>query len=283
MPVNSTFMSETRYLSPTEIFEVVSELCDYGLEEVRLTGGEPLMRRELSEIIELIGSLPLKKIGITTNGVMLLKHLEHFKINRVQYLNISLDSLHVERFQKITHGNQLNRVLESIQRAKEMGFSIKLNMVVMKGVNDSEILDFIEFSKLHQIEVRFLELMRIGYACESQTDQFISAQEMLQTIKSKYTLVSQSTTNDSTSFNFATLCGANFGFIASESQAFCGQCSRWRLSADGIMRACLFKDDGLVIRHKSALEREAIYHQLLEMKPKLRPAAVNHQMNTIGG
>lgn len=283
MPLDTKFMSEERYLSANEIFEVVEELCGFGLEEVRLTGGEPLMRRSLPEIVERLSTLPLKKLGLTTNGVMLEGHLEHIKKHGVHHLNISLDSLRSERFQKITHGNHLPRVISAIHKAKELGFAIKLNMVVMKGINDDEVLDFIDFSKRNQIEVRFLELMRVGYACESQADQFISAKDLLKVIQNHYTIKPQVMTADSTSFNYSTECGARFGFIASESQAFCGQCSRWRLSADGIMRACLFKDDGLDIRGKSATHRELLYYQLLEMKPKLRPSAVFHQMNTIGG
>jgi cyclic pyranopterin phosphate synthase len=283
MPVDSSFMEENKYLSPDEIFIISQELCHFGLEEIRLTGGEPLIRKSIREIIEKLGQLPLKKFGITTNAVFLAPHLEHLSRNRVHFLNISLDSLQPERFHKITHSPQLARVLKNIELAREMGMSIKINMVVMNGVNEDEIFDFIELSKKWGIEIRFLELMKIGFACGTQERQFISAQTILSRIQEKYQIRKQAMALDSTSFNYVSECGAQFGFIASESQAFCGSCSRWRLSADGMLRACLFKEEGLSIKDKSKLEREEIYFKVLGMKPKVRSQAVFHQMNTIGG
>jgi cyclic pyranopterin phosphate synthase len=125
--------------------------------------------------------------------------------------------------------------------------------------------------------------MRIGFACIDQNKQFISARELIDRLKTRFHLKSVGRELDSTSFNYVTEAGAQIGFIASESQAFCGQCSRWRLSADGIMRACLLKDDGLLIKGKTPEERESLYQLLLGMKPQMRPAEVTHSMNTIGG
>jgi cyclic pyranopterin phosphate synthase len=153
----------------------------------------------------------------------------------------------------------------------------------MRGVNDQELFDFAEYAARTKNEVRFLEVMRIGYACKDQQNQFIPSEELIERLKTRYHLQRITKENDSTSFNYLLDNGAEIGFIASESRAFCGQCSRWRLSADGVMRACLLKDDGLSIKAKSPLERQQIYQTLLGMKPLLRPAEVAHQMNTIGG
>ncbi len=283
MPVDAAFMDESRYLSPEEYHTIVEELCAYGLLELRLTGGEPLMRKSFSEITARLAELPLKKIGLTTNGILLDRHLSELKSHRIDYLNISLDSLDEANFQKITHGDHLKRVLRNIDLAQGMGFKIKINVVAMKGINDHEFTDFAQYSQRTGIEVRFLELMRIGYACEKQADQFISAAEIQDRLKPRYAFTSLGADKDSTSFNFELSGGARIGFIASESQAFCGQCSRWRLSADGIMRACLMKDDGLSVKGKSILERDQVYHSLLGMKPFLRPVEVTHMMNAIGG
>lgn len=283
MPIDSTFMDESNYLSPQEYFEIIKDLCRYGLEELRLTGGEPLMRKSFTEIADLIGTLPLKRIGLTTNGILLDKYLEVLKRNRIFDLNISLDSLDPESFRKITNGNHLHRILRNIEAAKEMGFKIKINVVAMKGVNDHEIFDFVNYSKTMVVEVRFLEIMRIGHALDKQNDQFISAQEMRALLKTKHELKSLMMEKDSTSFNYLLDNGAQIGFIASESQAFCGHCSRWRLSSDGIMRACLLKDDGLSIKNTSPQERESLYQSLLGMKPFTRPLEVTHHMNAIGG
>lgn len=283
MPVDSTFMDEKNYLSVEENYEIVKELCDYGLEELRLTGGEPLMRKGFSEIIKSFSDLPLKKIGITTNGIFLDKHLDDLLKYKVHHLNISLDSLDEDNFKRITYGNHLKRILSNIALAREMNFNIKLNVVAMKGINDHEIFDFAQYSADMGIEVRFLEVMRIGFACKNQEDQFISAREMTARLGTRYNLRPIVKEADSTSFNYLLDNGAQIGFIASESQAFCGHCSRWRLSADGIMRACLLKDDGLNIKQTTASEREHIYQSLLGMKPFTRPVEVTHLMNAIGG
>lgn len=283
MPVDSTFMDEKKYLSVKEYSEIVSELCQYGLEELRLTGGEPLMRKDFKEIISSFADLPLKKIGLTTNGIFLDKHLDELKKNRVHHLNISLDSLDEKNFRKITFGNHLKRILENIEKAQSMNFNIKINVVAMRGVNNHELFDFVDYSAKTGLEVRFLEVMRVGFACNSQEDQFIPAREMIAHLKTRYALNTDAREHDSTSFNYVLDNGAQIGFIASESQAFCGQCSRWRLSADGIMRACLLKDDGLDIKNTTATERKTIYQSLLGMKPFIRPVEVTHHMNAIGG
>ncbi len=283
MPVDQTFMDEQRYLSSLEIKEVLSELVSMGLEEVRLTGGEPLLRKSFAEIIESMSSMGLKKIALTTNGILLDKYFDVLKKHNVFHLNISLDSLQEENFKRITFGNHFSKVKENILKAHELGFVVKINTVMMKGINDHELLDFVKFSEDTGMEVRFLELMRIGYACQEQKDQFISANELIQKLKDSRELKSVTMPLDSTSFNYLTNFGAQIGFIASESQPFCGQCSRWRLSADGILRACLLKNDGLKIADLNRDERLNAYQQLLGMKPLLRPAEVAHQMNVIGG
>jgi cyclic pyranopterin phosphate synthase len=276
MPVDQVFMEEKSYLAPSEIEEVVKELQEYGLEEVRLTGGEPLMRKSFPQIIERLGGLNLK----TTNGIFLDKYLELLKNNRVFHLNISLDSLDPENFRRITFANHLERVLANIRLAVSQGFVVKINAVLMRGINDHEIFDFVKFSEDESVEVRFLELMRIGHALDAQREQFIPAREIVTRLKGHHELKPITMPEDSTSYNFVTENGGNVGFIASESEPFCGHCSRWRLSADGILRACLLKDEGMSIRTQ---KRNEIYRELLGMKPLTRPVEVNHSMNAIGG
>lgn len=283
MPVNQSFMDEEKYLSVPEMTEIVSELVSFGLEEVRLTGGEPLMRKSFPQIVESLSATGVKKLALTTNGIFLDKHLELLKKHKVFSLNISLDSLNEENFRKITFGNHLQKVLKNIELAVSAGFHVKINTVMMNGVNDHELFDFVEYSRVANVDVRFLELMRIGFACGEQKDQFISAQALISRLKEKMELKHVTSSLDSTSFNYLTSTGARIGFIASESQPFCGQCSRWRLSADGILRACLLKDDGKNIRHLDSSERKSMYQQLLGMKPVMRPTEVSHHMNAIGG
>ncbi|MFP5385690.1 MAG: GTP 3',8-cyclase MoaA [Bacteriovoracia bacterium] len=280
MPVDQVFMDESHYLLTDEIVNIVKELQELGLEEVRLTGGEPLMRKSFPEIVEKLSALGLKKIGLTTNGIYLDKYLDLLKRHKIFHLNISLDSLDEDNFRKITFGNQLRRILANIRMAVSQGFVIKINTVMMRGVNDHEVLDFVKFSEEEKVEVRFLELMRIGHARPEQQDQFISARELSRKIRLRHHLKTVVMPLDSTSYNFVTERGAQVGFIASESEPFCGQCSRWRLSADGILRACLLKDEGLSLRTENRIE---VYQKLLGMKPVFRPVEVSHSMNTIGG
>jgi cyclic pyranopterin phosphate synthase len=283
MPLDAKFLDRESYLTSAEYGEIVQELIDFGLEEVRLTGGEPLLRQNFREIIQEIGKLNLKKIGLTTNGILLDRYLSVLSENNILDLNISLDSLNPENFQQITYGSYLDKILKNISLATQWGFRLKINMVVMRGINDHEILNFIEYAKQWNLEVRFLEIMRIGYACHEQEKTFISAQDLLARIRQKYNLNTIQSSLDATAFSYVTDCGAKIGFIASESQPFCGHCSRWRLSVDGILRACLLKNEGVNIRHLSANNRQLVYQQLLGMKPYLRPSEVNHSMYQIGG
>ncbi len=283
MPLDQQFMPEDHYLSAQDYEELIGELVGLGVEEVRLTGGEPLMRKSFLDIIQRLSKLKLKKLSLTSNGIFLDKYFSELKAARIFHLNISLDSLAPLNFKRITFSDHCERVKDNILKAHALGFIVKVNMVVMKGVNDHEILDFVDFSARHGIEVRFLELMRIGHACGPQDQQFISAKEMIRLIESRHQLKVVTMPSDSTSFNFVTENSAQIGFIASESQAFCGACSRWRLSADGILRACLLKEDGKSLRGLDAVQRSEVYQQLLGMKPLLRPEEVAHSMNAIGG
>lgn len=201
MPVDQVFMDESKYMNVDEMVEILSELKSMGLEEVRLTGGEPLMRKSFSEIVRNIGDLHFNKLGLTTNGIFLDKYLDVLKEARLFHLNISLDSLSEENFRKITFGNHFKKVIENIRLAVSHGFIVKINTVIMKGINDHEILDFVKFSENESVEVRFLELMRIGHARPEQAAQFMTASQM---IKSIPPMKAVTMPYDSTSFNFVT-------------------------------------------------------------------------------
>jgi len=283
MPLDTTFISEHRYLSPAGIVEIAKELFGFGLEEIRLTGGEPLLRKGFDDIALGLAEIPFRKRGLTTNGVRLSQHLPILKDAAFNHLNISLDSLREDRFEKITQGKNLKTVIAAIEQASLMGFQVKINAVAMKGVNDDEFFDFVQFAKNNNCEIRFLELMKIGHARSFQERQFISAQEILTLLRERMKLEPVVTTEDSTSFSYLNGQKVKIGFIASETQAFCGTCSRWRLSAEGILRGCLFRDEGLDLKGQSSEQRLVTYSEVLKMKPYSRPESVAHQMNSIGG
>jgi cyclic pyranopterin phosphate synthase len=283
MPEHTTFMPADRYLSPSALVEVTSHLISRGVEEVRITGGEPTMRREFREIVTRLSELPLKKLGLTTNGLLLQKHLSFLAETRCHHINVSLDSLNEDNFNRITRRNAFRTVMDALIATKSMRFPVKINAVLMRGVNDHELLDFVRFSERHDIPVRFLELMRIGQACQNQSSQFMTAAEALAILKQEVNLERVPSPLDSTSFNFRTSGGGSIGFIASESQPFCGTCSRWRLSADGFLRACLMSEAGVDIKGIPFDQYPAVFEQLFAMKPTGRIYEIHQDMHRIGG
>jgi cyclic pyranopterin phosphate synthase len=283
MPSNPDFMDANTYLKPHEYVHIIQELLDYGIEEVRITGSEPLVRREFSEIMLGLSQLNIPRFSLTTNGVLLQHYWHILKTCGIYGINISLDSLRPETFTSIARKDCLSIVLDNIHQAVAQGFDVKINMVVMRGINDHELFDFIEYAQTSSVTVRFLELMRIGYANELYDSHFISAQECIERIKMKHKMTQINSEPDSTAFYFRLENGAKIGFIAAESQPFCRTCSRWRLSADGRLFACLFDETGISIRGASSVERHHIYQKLLGMKPIERLHQVARPMYVIGG
>jgi cyclic pyranopterin phosphate synthase len=283
MPLHPNFMDKHNYLTPDEYVDLIQELLTYGIEEVRITGGEPLVRPEFSEIMLGLSTLNIPQLSLTTNGILLRHYWEILKKCNVSKINISLDSLQPKTFASITYRNSLSRILDNISQAVAQGFDIKINVVLMRGINDHELFDFIEYAKKLSITVRFLELMRIGYANELYEHHFISAQECISQLQTRYRMNKINSESDSTAFYFELDNGVKVGFIASESQPFCNRCSRWRLSADGRLFACLFIEKGISIRNTPPEARHYIYEQLLGMKPIQRSTQVLHPMYAIGG
>ncbi|WP_127716386.1 GTP 3',8-cyclase MoaA [Halobacteriovorax sp. HLS] len=283
MPDDPKFMHKKNLLSSQELISLATHLVDLGIDEIRLTGGEPTLRSDLLEIIRGLDKLNLSKLGLTTNGQHMAKLLPELKNTTCKHLNFSLDSLNKVGFQKMTGSPHLEKVLESIFMAKELGFNVKINAVLMKGFNDKEIEDFIDFSGRYDIEVRFLELMRIGEARESFEKKFVSADEIIERLKKFSSITPISLPIDSTSFNFTLSNGANIGIIASESKPFCTGCSRLRLSADAILRPCLMMNEGYSLRGKDRNEISDLLHKTMSLKPIERIYDVSQPMNQIGG
>ena len=283
MPPNVKFLPSSECLRAAELVEICSILVDLGIEEIRISGGEPTIHKDFDEIVRGLSDLPLKKLGVTTNGFCLEEKLPILKDTRCQHINVSLDSLREERFRTITRADYFKDVLRGVLAAKAMGLHVKVNVVLMKGLNDDEVFDFIEFSRRFGVDVRFLELMKIGVSCSIQPRYFISAQEIIERIESKEKLIPQSVNSDSTSFNFITESGAKIGFIASESQPFCGFCSRLRLTATGILRSCLMLEQGVSLRGKQRTEYPDVLRAVISMKPMGRLEKIDQPMYQIGG
>jgi len=283
MPTNPTFLAPAKWPSRAEIKRISSVLVNLGIEEIRLTGGEPTLRRDLVDIAADLSELPLHKLGLTTNGLLLGKILEPLRDTRCQHLNISLDSLRPSVFKDLARRDGFDATVAAILRAKDLGFKVKINTVVIRGVNDGEIPNFIRFSSKHSIEVRFLEMMAIGVAHVAHAQQFVSAREILESIQNEFTYTAVGVAADSTSICYKTDSGAQFGIIAPVTQSFCGTCSRWRLSADGSLMACLMATKGVQLAGQSEDRIRELCYASLAMKPASGAVKTPTMMHAIGG
>lgn len=284
MPDNPEFQKIQTSLNADEIFNIVKNLVPKGLEHVRITGGEPTLHPKLVQIVQAVKAAGASRIGMTTNGEKLFPLLKHLSQAGLDNLNFSLDSLNEEKFSKITKRGNLSNVLKAILEAKHTyKMEVKINTVLMKGVNDDEVLDFIHFAKENDIEVRFLEAMKIGVMVDQYDDQFISSSDTIKMIRSKMDLELLNSEFDSTSRNYLTSTGARIGFISSESSPFCTSCSRLRLDSKGKMRACLMANEGINIRGVSEEHYDDILQKLINQKPIERIESLDQPMYQVGG
>ena len=282
MPETATFSKAHDLLSADEISLIVSNLIKLGIEEVRLTGGEPTLRSELVEISERLSEIPLKRLALTTNGFLLKKNLSALRRTNLDSINISLDSLNRQNFLKLAKVDALEVVLDAIDSALDLGFQIKINTVLMKQ-NIFELEDLLAFARSRQIEIRFLELMKIGVAINSFSESFISAGHVIDLLRRKYKMKQVNTESDSTSFKYQLENGTRLGFIASESMPFCGNCSRLRLDSKGALRSCLMQEHKLNLRGVPFEDYAPVIKQVLKWKPNDRIEKIEQPMYQIGG
>lgn len=235
-------MIEDRLMKAGEIIQLASIFKEKGVEKIRLTGGEPCLRKDLIEIIE-----GLKEIGITpsitTNGALLDRHLDDMEKLGMKDLNISIDSLKPEKFKRIAQRDLLYKVLENIKAAAGRSFNVKLNVVVMRDFNDDEILDLLNFGLVVGAQIRFIEYMPF-FGNSWEYGKVFSYAEVLNIIESVHPISSLEVAHDSTSKMFSVNTnGQIFGIISTVTNPFCSGCSRLRLTADGKMKNCLFSKD----------------------------------------
>jgi len=236
-------------------FEEISTLVDVflglGVDKVRLTGGEPLLRRNLPELVrQLAGKPGLRDLALTTNGVLLVEHARALKEAGLHRLTVSLDTLRPERFPPLTRrpAETHAQVLAGIAAAPAAGFVVtKLDTVVIRGVNDDELADLIEFGRSVPAEVRFIEYMDVGGATRWSMDQVVSRAEILGVLGRRYGAIEPIVEPGSTApaERFRLPDGTTFGIIASTTAPFCRSCDRSRLTADGMWYLCLYAVDGV--------------------------------------
>ncbi len=245
-PVDIQKMANIELLTYEEILRVVGLAVGLGIKKVRLTGGEPLVRRGVLDFIRQLAALPdLEEIRLTTNGVLLPDMIDDLYDAGIRKLNISLDSLQSEKFRQITSLDKFSKIWQGIERAKEMKFeAIKINVVAMRGINDDEIIDFAKLTLNNPYQIRFIEFMPIGPAVEAQKNKFISSAEIIQRISSLGTLtpVERHKLHGPARILRLPKAIGSLGFISPLTNHFCDTCNRLRLTSEGKLRACLLTD-----------------------------------------
>ncbi len=236
-------------------FEEISTLVDVfiglGVDRLRLTGGEPLLRRDLPALVRMLADKRgLNDLALTTNGVLLTDQIDALAGAGLRRITVSLDTLHDDRFKTLTRFDELPRVREGIAAASRVFPSrLKIDTVVIKGVNDDELVDLIEYGKSVSGEVRFIEYMDVGGATKWSRDRVVSRQEMLVRLSARYgTIAPVVETSSAPADRYTLPDGTTLGIISSTTQPFCQSCDRSRLTADGMWYLCLYATNGIDLR-----------------------------------
>ncbi len=225
-----------------------------GLKTIRLTGGEPLLFKELPLLIKGIKALGITDIKLTTNGLKLLSVIESLIEAGLTSINISLDALDPSVFSNITKTHDLRSVLDGIDAALRKGVSVKINTVVLKGVNDHQIIPLLEYASARNIPIRFLELMKMGYLHYNESDYFFGMHDIVGKISSVTSVAKMERSPSSTATYWQTSKGMVFGIIANETEPFCSDCNRLRLDSYGKIYGCISASEGIQVKHQSAAE-----------------------------
>ncbi len=236
------FMPNQQLMQADELLQIAREFVKQGVTKIRLTGGEPLVRKDAGEIISELGKLGVE-LTITTNATRVQHFVDVFEEAGICSVNISLDTLQKEKFQLITRRDQFDTVKQNIDTLLSRGFKVKINVVVVKGLNDSEILDFIEWTKHLAIQIRFIEFMPFD-GNKWNRDKLVTLHEILATINQKYSFIAAENAAHDTSKNYSIPGHAgSFAIISTMSVPFCNTCNRIRLTADGKIKNCLFSEE----------------------------------------
>jgi cyclic pyranopterin phosphate synthase len=245
------WLSRADVLTFEEIERVVEVFTELGVDKVRLTGGEPLLRREVADLVRMLASVPaIRDLAMTTNGVLLGDLAPVLRAAGLHRVTVSLDTLRPDRFRTLTRRNDHAAVLQGIEGARAAGFpGLKLDTVVIRGVNDDEVIDLVEFARNIGAEIRFIEYMDVGGATRWSREQVVSRAELLERLAARYGPIEAIREESSApAERFRQPDGTTFGIIASTTTPFCRTCDRSRLTADGTWYLCLYAQRGLDLR-----------------------------------
>ena len=254
-------------LSFEEIVELGGIFAELGVEKVRLTGGEPLLRRDLARLVRLLaGTSRIRDLALTTNGVLLGAHARSLREAGLERVTVSLDTLRPERFQLLVRRDLHAQILEGIAEAHRVGFSkLKINTVVMRGVNDDELADLIEFGRAFDTEVRFIEYMDVGGATRWSMRQVVTRSEILERLGRRFGALQHLSAKQgpAPAARYVLPDGTQFGIISSVTQPFCDACDRGRLTPDGVWLLCLYAREGADLK---SLLRSGASHEEIEAR-----------------
>ena len=280
MDEEMVFMPRQQLLSLEEIVSLVGAFAELGVEKVRVTGGEPLVRKNVDWLFKELGDLKqttaLKELTITTNGSQLPKYAESLVESGVDRINISLDSLKADRFKALTRTGDLNSVLNGIRSAKKAGFKrIKLNAVIMKGRNEDEIVDLARFAIKNDLDISYIEEMPLGHVTHDRSESYCSSDEVKAVLESVFALnASDANTGGPSRYYQLEGTGSKVGFISPHSHNFCESCNRVRVTTEGRLLLCLGQEHSVDLRDilrrypgdKTRLKQAII--DSMEIKPK---------------
>lgn len=289
------FVTPASWLSPQEVTRLGGIFCNLGVRHIRLTGGEPLVRPELLEIASGLSTLPgLDELSVSTNASRLALYADDLRSAGVKRLNISLDSLESDTFRQLT-GGDLHKVLAGIDAAIAMGFSpIKINMVMMRGINDHEAISMVEFCRNKSLALRFIETMPVGAGGQGAQDHYLPLVEVEQHLRKRY-MLKEAAMHGSGPARYFQIDDSELriGFITPKSQHFCDTCNRVRLSVDGELYLCLGQENkvelGKMMRNGASDEQlHVAILQAIANKPERHlfneaPAAILRPMSALGG
>lgn len=239
-----TFLPKNELLTFEELIRISKIYAQLGVKKIRITGGEPLLRRNLYKLVEQLNLIDgIEDIGLTTNGLLLKKHGKNLYQAGLRRINVSLDAIEDNVFQEINNRNiKASTILEQIDYAVSIGFEVKVNVVIQKGVNDNQIIPMIDYFKNKNIEVRFIEFMDVGNDNGWNFNKVVTKEEMLNMIEQHFEIspVAPKYYGEVAKYFRHKDSDAQFGLITSVSESFCSTCTRARLSSDGKFYGCLF-------------------------------------------
>ncbi len=268
------FAPASRLMQAHEVETLAKIFVENGVDKIRLTGGEPLVRKDAGDIIQALSKLPVK-LTMTTNGTRIHEFTNLLRDSGIRSLNVSLDTLHREKYQRMTRRDQFERVMQNIRMLVDGDFHVKINVVVTKGLNDNEINDFIAWTKNEPLDVRFIEFMPFS-GNRWRSDQVFTWQEILHRAAETYDMIPLGRDNHDTSKKYQVPGYAgSFAVISTMSEPFCSDCNRIRLTADGKMKNCLFSKNETDLL--SALRRGEDVLPLIEQNIKAKAKELGGQ------